>query len=344
MKGDRSRVGVAAARLLGGAGLGLLAAAGWGWLAAPAGAAPQTGETGPAEAASQPASEPFILLETPAVEPALRDITRAATVEQALAYTDRERTILDDVLDGDGQVDANGLYVLLRRAEMLPEGRQPLTEADRPNVKNLWAGPAPYRGRLVRVEGRFVKTDDWSDQVTATQWWGTRGVWMVHIQELSTGEYRAMIVMLTRRPPVGLRPGRRLQFAGLFYKLVTLPESKETGDPSKTHEYPVIVASAVYAGGGETGTIIPQEALLMFGVIVLLLVAFMFLRRLANRRREGAASRYRPRRYDPAGPGEGGPDAARGVDEELIRQVEALRRQERKAGDAEDAGESNDPR
>jgi len=332
MNGDRPQPGAAAASRRRRACLALLAAAmicGW------AGVAP---------ARQQPATEPFVIPLPPRTQPALRPIEKAKTVEEALAYTESERTILADVRDRDGQLDAQALGVLLRRAEMLPDGPQPMKEADRPNVKNFWKEPAAYRGKLVVVEGVFVQARDWSGRFAATRWWGTRGACRLELQELATGEHRALMVMLTRRPPADLRQGRRLRFAGLFYKLLALPQAEGTGGLPQTGEYPVIVASSVYGAPGGAAALIPRQAYWLLGAILALLAVFMFLLRAA-RRRERPAARYRPLRFEEVAdrPAKAQEDAAEAVDEELIRQVQAFKQEKKGSGKAEDAGDQKDP-
>lgn len=349
MTGDRPQLGAAAAPPWCRAWLAVLAAATvWGWGCERAAGQQLAAEAAPAD--TRPATEPFVILPAPQTRPALRPIEKAETVEEALAYSQAERTILAAVRDRDGQLDTQALYVLLRRAEMLPAGPQSVQEADRPNMKNFWKEPAGYRGKLVLVEGGFVKAQDWSGRAAATRWWGTRGAWRVELQELATGEGRPLIVMLTRRPPAVLRQGRRLRFAGLFYKLVTLPQAKQAGAPPQTDEYPVIVASSIYAGPGGAAAAVPPQAYVLFGLIIVLAVAFVFLFRLAARRREAPAGRYRPLRFEEAAErlaAEGqaeAQDVAEGVDEELIRQVQAFKDEKKGPGKAEDAGDQKDTR
>ena len=274
----------------------------------------------------------------PATRPALLPIVAAGSVEQALRYTDEEKTILADVHDRDGTLSTPALYLLLRRAQMLPAGRGALTEADRPNPRNLWRRPADYRGRLVRLEGRYLGQDDWSAQATPTRWWGTRGVWLVYLVETETGDAGRIMVMLPRKPPVNLRVGHRLQVAGLFYKVVELPGRD---DPSQKKRYPVIAAQALFRpGGGAGGAGIPPQALLMFALVVLLLVGFFLLRRRTSRRPARAGKEYTPLRHEDADDAEQEPEP---VDPELIRQVREYQAEHPKDDSQSHADRQNHP-
>ena len=270
----------------------------------------------PAEvlSATAPATAPA---ETPAaaepVEPS-HDITVAATVEQALAYSAGELNILSSVRDG-GAWNHLAFYVLLRRAAMLPEGLKMIDEAEQPNPRDFWKEPQRYRGRLVRFEGKIPRPiAEWTGRLTTTSWWGGRPVYMLDVIEETTGQ--PLLVAMIEEPNANIKQKQKLRFAGIFYKLVTLPENSKTGDPNVTHEYPVIVAKQFYAGKVE-----PDESWYVAVIVLALaaLVAAFVVVRQRNRRliRRDALGQERRRREVPA-EYEGAP-----VDEELRRQVEA---------------------
>ncbi|OPX22941.1 MAG: hypothetical protein B1H04_04330, partial [Planctomycetales bacterium 4484_123] len=292
-----------------------------------------SGPATPRPAATAPSPPLELALPT---QPAPKPIIPARTVQEALAYDRSERAILEDVRDRDGQLDSLALSVLLRRAAMLPAGPAALAEADRPNVKNLWREPGRYRGRLIRIEGAFIHQQDWSRYASPTSYYAGP-VYMVHLRELATGEFRPLIVMLPYPPPERIAQGRRIRLAGLFYKLVTLPEDPATGgDPAKTHEYPVIIARDLGLRGWVPSSTMPTPVLLLVGLVVLLLVVFVFIwRRAARVRRRGPE--YKPLRFE-AGPVEGnGAEQAGDVDERLVREVQAYRRESGRTGEGTDA-------
>lgn len=268
-------------------------------------------------------------------------IAAAESVRDALAFSAEEREILKDVRDGDGQLDTPALYVLLRRAAMLPAGQRTLTEAEEPNPKSLWTEPQRYRARLVRVSGRRVgPVEDWSDQVTPTRWWGSRGVHVLYLKV--PGAEEPLMVYVTARPAEKLP--ERVRIAGLFYKLVTLPERAETGDPSRTHAYPVLVAGTVHALRSPWG--VPAEAAIMLGVVLALVVVFMLLRRAGRRAAPAERAPYRPRRPEHAAdaPTDTAGQPPDEVDAELRRQVEQFRRQKDTEPEGEDDQDTEHPR
>ncbi len=290
----------------------------------------RSGTTQPSAARS--ATMPLAPLTLPADKQLkVMPITQAGSVEEALRFSKDEKIILEDVNDGDSQLDTSALNVLLRRAEMLPEGTGTFEEAERPNPKDFWREPQRYRGRFVQVEGLYAgRTTPWTENVTPSRWWGKRDVWMVELYEPKTE--KIIIVFLTRKPPPGLARGRPLRFAGIFYKVVTLPEDPETGDSSKTHEHPVIVVKTLFHR--QSAVRFPSWALAAIVVVVaMMLTAFMMLRRKVARQRAAARREYTPLRLDEAA-GEDVPDGQK-VDDELVRQIESYRL-ERRSEDADD--------
>ena len=294
---------------------------------------------GAGDASTRPASRPA-WLSAARTQPAPLPAVRAGTVDEALAYRPDETTILQDVRDRDGQLDAPALYVLLRRAAMLPDGPELLAEADRPNVKNLWRSPEGYRGKLVAVKGRFVQQKDWSDQATPTRWWA-KPVYAAYVQETATGEGQTLIVMLAHRPGK-IGQGAPVRVAGLFYKLVTLPEKDK---PGQTGEFPVLVAGQLFGTAPAAGGGMPAELYVVFGLVMLLLLGFALVRRRTSRSRRGV-SEYKPLRFEDAAEGAPGGEAGEGepVDAELVRQVKAFEQRREHSAEGGDADDGTDSR
>ncbi len=241
-------------------------------------------------------------------------IAPAASVAEALEFTEQERIVLADVRDGDGQFNYSPLYVLLRRAAMVPGGEQAYRHADRPNPENFWLHPQRYRGALVEVELVYRRLTDWSDRVVWTRWWGERGLYWMDVLERSTG--RPMIVLLPRRPAGRFSEGQPLRCVGLFYKLLSWPVEAAEGQTPRRMDFPVLVAVTVEPPPRRGR--VPTRTTVMLLVVVALLVLYMVLRRRVTRRSALARTRYRPLRTEGGG-------QADGVDEELVRQVEAFR-------------------
>jgi len=290
----------------------------------------------------------WMLLGAAVVSPAavkgeeLLPIATAETVAKALAFDEDERTILEDVKDGDTKLNMDALYVLLRRAEMLPEGPETFEEAEQPNPKSFWTEPQRYhdggRPRLVRVAGSlYSRPTDWSEEVKPTRWWGTRPVYVLYLK--AAGMPEPVLVFLTRKPPEKLP--RQLQVAGLFYKVVRRPENPETGDPDTEHLYPVIVAKEIFQAGAPGG--LPFQSVLIVVLVVVLLAAFFLVRRWLGR--TPARSPGRHESMPAAGEDRrGGQDEADSeeVDEQLRREVEAFRAARGASGKGEHADGKND--
>lgn len=232
----------------------------------------------------------------------------------ALLFTDSERQILSTVHDGDGLLDNPALYVLLRRARMLPPGREVLEEADQPNPRNLWDDPARYRGQLVRVSGLFAaKTLDWPAQVTTSPGWGSRPVYATYISAPDWPE--PMVVFLPEKPPDWAK-GAKVEVSGYFYKLLRQASARQ---PSNLGLYPVLVARQLYRPSMELPGLTSIWNLII-GLAAILAIVFFVLRRRTRRKpgdslehlRKMATTNQPDQPMEKDGP----------VDEELARQVE----------------------
>lgn len=281
-----------------------------------------------AAAESRPAAS------APATRPELPPIVQAATAAEALKYTLVEAIILADVEDR-GEFDIPALYVLLRRAEMLPEGRAVLDQADRPNLLNLWSSPERYRGQLIHVSGRYAgRVTDLTQTASRTlRWPYPRGVWAMDVIVEFGRDVppRRMVVVMGREPPKGLAKYQPVEFAGIFLKRATLPEDTDYSDPAVKKEYAVIVARRAYTVAAPPGRV-PVMFYVVFGLVVVLLLAFILLRRKIGRAAPKAGG-YRPARFEDARRGaEESQAAAEDVDEDLRREVaDYLARREKQA-------------
>ncbi len=262
-------------------------------------------------------------------------IIRAETVEDALDYSKDEKIVLGDVSDSESTLGSPAMYVLLRRAEMLPEGDKTLEEAERPSPKNLWREPGRYRNRLVRLKVFYAgRATLWTENVVSGRWWGRRDVWvvdvLVEVEKTKPPSYELMVVVMGHEPPKNLKNRQPLELVGLFYKLAKLREDAEEGDPNVKDEYPVIVASSLLPPRSEESDFRWAVAVMIIAVMIMLFV-FMRLRRGVSRQRAAGVREYQPTRPD------NNVEAATGeVDEELQRQVK-LHQAEKREKDADNA-------
>jgi len=294
------------------------------WLSATAGLAQPV--------STAPTIDPIDTIPIVPTQPAVRPAEPAKTIEEALAYTDEERTALEDVRDGNELLDGAALSILLRRAAMLPADRDIRKDADRPSPRNLWRRPADYRGRLITVEGACSGGMDMSDLVAPTTY-HVGPVYAVVLTEQSTGESRPILVVMSDQPPE-IPERSDVSVAGLFYKVVRLPEE---GGGGKTAEYAVVVARGLYRPGSGGGIDIPKPFLVLGGLVVVLLMVFIFVWRRA-RAGPRRTLEYKPLRFEDAAEGVADTPAEveqpGEVDEDLIRQAEDFKERKRHpAGD-----------
>ncbi len=313
-----------------------------------------------------------LFLPEPDSRPTLLPVLPAATVDEALAYTDGERTILEDVNDRDSTIWAPALYVLMRRAAMLPTDPGILGEADQPTVKNLWASPERYRTRFVRVTGRFLTMEDASREIMPNlRWAGSAHVmWLVEMEtKAKSPEKKAgrIMVVLTRKPPREPALAREITVAGIYYKLVRLPKRDSGGYvtvlpasapagpasmpalPPGMEDCPIIVAGSLFrAGSGSGGGVsnVPPVVMGMFGLVLLMVVGFILIKRKTRRPATATGTGdYTPVRFEDAANGlvEDAPDDGP-VDEDLVRQAEAFRAARGLTTDTDDADHEDNSR
>lgn len=253
----------------------------------------------------------------------------AADVEQALRLSDREKQILASVRDGNSQLDEAGLYVTLRRAAMLPVGQATLDKADSVPVDNLLARPERYRGQLIRMDVRVWRVQKWQSELTPTIWWGRRPIWRLDCTIRGAGRddpsAGVPVMLLLTQLPEGYREGEfrtgpSARVAGLFYKTVQLRKDGPQGEGSpESRLYAVLAGNALYASQGSDagdGLLSSPMTYIIAGLLLLMVVGFIFARRMAARRP------VRPwRQYASPQTGESQELADGPVDEELARQV-----------------------
>ena len=204
-------------------------------------------------APTQPSTLPSAVEAAP---PPFMPVEVAATVDDALAYTPPEwNVILPAVHDGDGQVLDTALYVLLRRAAMLPVARQTLDRADDDRMDNLLAWPRRYRGHLVRLEVQVWRVRRWHQELSLTPWWANRPAWRFDCTDRATGT--PLIVFLTHSRPTSTRANSPAVRGPRWRRCSTRPSSCRPrrpgpGEPG-TRIYPLFTANAVY-GAESTGT------------------------------------------------------------------------------------------
>jgi len=271
--------------------------------------------------APSPASSPAPASAT-APSVAVRETSSGVSLAEACALTADERALLDTVSDGDDQWSCTGLYVLLRRATMLPTGRQTYDAASHPNPLSFWSAPSLYRGRLVSLEAVYAGRVDEQDPITVTEWWGNRKYYLMHVK--AAGAPEAIVVTLTEPPPKGLRLGSRVDVAGFFYKTMLWPVSPESGNPSERRIYPVLVARSVYEFQADQRGWMPRQG--FGGLLVSLAVAMVIFAvvriRLRARRQQAAPGR----RWEPA---PGRPPSDDELDPEFQRQMQQYLDEER---------------
>jgi len=257
----------------------------------------------------------------------IRPVPPGLTAAEACALTMEERVLVNVVTDGDDVWTTTGLFVLLRRAAMLPEGPETYDAAEHPDPLTFWSAPSTYRGRLVSLEAIYAGRVDVRSPAVNTEWWGPRAYYLMHVK--APGAPEAIVIALTQPPPKGLHLGDRIRGVGFFYKTMLWPVSAEAGNPTERRVYPVLVGRTVQpAQDGRVGWM-PRSGYRGLLVAIAGALAVFLVIRLYLRTRQREQVQRRQTGLEP--PGSAADDE---MDPEFQRQMEEYLR---------DAGRPEDP-
>ncbi|MCC7204191.1 MAG: hypothetical protein IT441_03865 [Phycisphaeraceae bacterium] len=172
---------------------------------------------------------------------------------------------LGSAVDRSARLDEAAIYPLLRRAVAAPAVEAP-PEAD---VAALMANPGNHRGELCRISGRLAAMPrPVGEMAQPGPWDGKLTQWVL----MSVGEDVPVIVYVAGDTAWGdLWPGRRVSFAGWFYKIWSTPDLE-----GRTRDYLAFVAPAASMNvpvepksRGGSWLALPALAVLIVGVLAL---------------------------------------------------------------------------
>lgn len=238
--------------------------------------------TAPTTAASAPTSRPTPRWPTSNISPA------------AIPLTDTERIAISDVTDNVETLDETGFYILLgHAAKMRKLSGEEFDALSRPGEALLLQQPAFFRAQTMRVQMRVFQVQEISvaggGLSPSRHWPPDKPLW--RLDGLSVVPKGAVVhdlmVFCTEDPtPLLGEPkkttregtmeyygtGRRLDLAAIFYK-VTVKKDQH----GNLRQYPVFLAwqFSGRSGGGQ----FPTAVVYIFGVLLVLLIGFVFLKR-----------------------------------------------------------------
>ena len=193
-------------------------------------------------------------------------------------------TVLADVRDGDPVRDLP-YYFLLKRAASEVAGGMP---ALRVEAEDLLASPQTYRGRLVRLEGIFLR----EYEVDLPENLG--GVRQVRSGEIGSSGGAITTFVLPRAGPSGCRYGDDVALTGWFLQVRAYVSAQD----GKAHEGPLVMGQSVEwlrrprrAPGG-LALALGALAVVVLGAVVAR--ALRGQRRAAGRRRTASGSHLPP--------------------------------------------------
>jgi len=252
----------------------------------------------------------------PAGAPAGAPDTRADTPDNisvaAITLTDREKTALGAVRDGNGTYEESAFFMMLARAGKFAADQNAAAaefgSLESPAVGNITDYPSRYRAQKIRLMMRVqtsrkhVSGDDtWTPRA---DWPRGKPVWYLggyHVADKTTGKKRKaedLVVYSVVDPsallgePSGTLKGdltydgrgRQLELSGIYYKVFTKTADASKKTRSVKREYPLVIAYHLRPVSGADASP-PMSA--MGGIFIaamILLVAILYAVRSKARR------------------------------------------------------------
>jgi hypothetical protein len=285
--------------------------------AAPAASAP-TGAT------TQPAGE------RPSVSQVFRPAPKGLSVVEASTLTDEEKSLVNLATDGDDQWMSTGLYVLLRRAEMLPDSKAAYDAATQIDTMSFWSTPAVLRGKLVRFDALYAGRGERAGVIKAgpNDWWGGKQFYTIFVK--AKADQDAIVVAVTEPPPADLRLLTKLSFAGFFYKTFQWTVSADSGNPMEKRVYPMLVAKKAYRFTGEVSSPLGGSTGVLVAIAGGLVVFAMVRAYIRARQRQAQEAKELAKVAVEA------PEVDFDIDPELGRQVEQFQAERSEGGHGRD--------
>ncbi|MCK4601614.1 MAG: hypothetical protein KAU28_04060, partial [Phycisphaerae bacterium] len=246
-----------------------------------------------------------------------------------------------------------GLYVLLARAaEMQPPSEKQFEILPRPGYRNLLKHPYIYRGQAIRMSLRVCtakKLTAGTGLGASIDWPRGKAAWRLDCVNAATEDPvneplmvycpfdpRELLPKADKVEPDGEMkftwPGRRIELAGVFYKVYWDYDRGTKGRAPVKRSFPVVVAWQIRTDRwrGPAGPV-SLQLVIIIGILVILVAAFLLLRRhLKHTRKSGRRQEYRSLRdLSQSGAAEAGE-----IDAELTSAVQEYR-QERPDDDPE---------
>ena len=238
----------------------------------------------------------------------------ARTIQEGLELTEEEKEALAPINRHPDQFDETGLYVMLRRVAALPklEPEKWADELDMPSYKNL----NQFQGRPLHIKANLAQAykvipGHQSELSYSPFWPRDRAVWVLDcIVPLGKDFFsQPLRVFSVVEPPslppsqktekgaaIYYQPGPEIDVAGVFYKTYR-------GKPreGQLQQYPIIIAwqierETLLGKGTGLGPFNPLN--LALGLLAVLAVGYLFLRRHLRNTAASRTSKYRPLREE----------------------------------------------
>jgi hypothetical protein len=262
---------------------------------------PTSAESGPA---TTPATQP-----TTGSRPSepIGPLPAAKTLAEGLSLTKTEKTILAAVDESRNQLEEEGLYMLLRRTAALPKlSRDDMDRLTCPTTDLLRKSPAAFRAEPMRMTVIVFEVRKLTGKGLGSPapWWPSdRPVWWINCLNANAERPGSdpLIVLsvvdpmpLLGKPEAVLSdgmmqwslPGKKVEVAGVFYRVYTRENRGDDKNAPKDWPYPVILTWQIEPYRGlETSSWFEGKTLIIVGLFLIVGCGWIYLRRRTSRSR-----------------------------------------------------------
>ncbi len=294
--------------------------------------------------------------EIPATSPDGPQTPNAHTVgnisSQAINLTDKEKTLLGDVYDQNGQLYEPPMYGLLAKvAKMEKPAKRDFDNLPWPGYQHLLEHPPIYRAEAMRVK-LFVHTVQKLTGANSMYYEKDKPYWLLGCTNAGckTPSQEPLLVLCPFDPIEILGEpentddkdvmsythpeGRQFELAGVFYKIHTQMDRGEKDRKPVLRDYPVFIAWDIRKiESGDNNVSISKMMIVL--IIIAMAAAFFILKRHVKRLKnmgETESEPYKPWRYEPKheeSESKNDEPADMEVDDELKKAVQEFQQKEK---------------
>lgn len=218
------------------------------------------------------------------------------TIRSSLAFTDRERKVLAETIDGTQSVEEVGFYMLMGKIAKFPQlSAVQSKQLDAPAYGNLLALPNRYRFHPIRLSAWIYQVEKMTvddQKISSSPYWPSeKPIWAIYGLAGDSENYdQPLIIYSTVQPPNLPKPSKILRdgrfeyknplryfVEGVYFKFL----EKIDTDKKQQRKYPVVLTWQLRAKPSPKAS--PMKKPLLGGIVLLGialgLAIFIFLKK-----------------------------------------------------------------